>query len=440
MRTSSQRRPKSPAASVRAQLRTRTPDIPPWDNSVHAKQRRATSTTRIPSRTTNMLSNSKKNNNHNNDVYRQYEGASLSLQRTPEHTSYENMMSTPAAALAANAPPSVGGFQVELLTQLQDVVVRLSQSAVGEKQRLSHMQQRLDAYAALVREQDHMIDELRGMNIKLQKEKDTLIAFRQQSLNHDFHVMNHLENDGGIDEEVCRAFAQHEGRQSSYGMSFNNSLGTMTPQVRSFVRSLVAQLRDERRKRLEVEEQSSRMIGEQQLTIQRLEDRLRPQTTSLTRNSVFGRVEGTQTSCKNGISTEVSDLINKDHHHPHFPIDRYRSPSRIITTTLVNTASEDAIAVSSNPVSASVRTSTTIHDIHKDEMAEQATLTASPVQPISFPHSRQEVHVSTTPLLSSVRSDVRQEEREVEVPLAIHGTTYEDAESILSNIRRRHGL
>ncbi|KAH9582229.1 hypothetical protein LSM04_007981 [Trypanosoma melophagium] len=101
MCTSSQRRPKSPAASVR----TRTPDIPP-----------------------------------------------MSIQRTPEHSSYDIMMSTPAAALAANTPPPVGELQIELMSQLQDVVVRLSQSAVGEKQRLSHMQQRIDAYAVLLRE------------------------------------------------------------------------------------------------------------------------------------------------------------------------------------------------------------------------------------------------------------------------------------------------
>ncbi|KAH9582077.1 hypothetical protein LSM04_004456 [Trypanosoma melophagium] len=265
-----------------------------------------------------------------------------------------------------------------------------------------------------------MIDELRGMNIKLQKEKGTLIAFRQQSLNYDFHVMNTLENDGGIDEEVLRAFAQHEGRQTSYGMSLNYSLGTMSPQIRSFERCL-----------------SSRIIEEQKRSSSRCIVSLRPQTTSLTRSSVFGRVEGGQTSCKNEMSIDIPDSINKNQQ---FSIDNYRSPSRIITSNLVNTAPEENVDVSLNPVTVSVSTSATLRGINKDEMAEQATMATSPVPSVLFPHSRQEAHVSTPPLLSAGVSDTQQGEQEVEVLLAINGTTYEDAASILSNIRRRHGL
>ncbi|PWU98052.1 hypothetical protein C4B63_13g275 [Trypanosoma cruzi] len=287
MRPSSYRRPKSSAASDVGR-RIRYSDAPPWDRSIRVNGDRALSAGRAARRGPEMMK--------------------TKLQGTPARPSHCNLVTTQAATLVATVPP-VNEPQVELMSQLQDVVVRLSQSAVGEKQRLAHMQQRLDAYAALMREQDRMIDELRGMNIRLQKERDALILFRQQSLNHDLHLMNNLENDGGIDEEARRAYAKYEGQKNSYGTPYNGSLGAMTPRSRGFVRSLVAQLRDERRKRLEVEEQSSRMIGEQQLTIQRLEDRLRPQVVA-PRSVLVARLESPHVSSHQRASNEEKDAVD----------------------------------------------------------------------------------------------------------------------------------
>ncbi|KEG08465.1 hypothetical protein DQ04_07121000 [Trypanosoma grayi] len=396
MRTSSQRRPKSPAASRLAQ-RTSTPDAPPWNSSVRTEGRTAAT--------------------NSSDTRRPHERASVTTYAVPERPSYSALAPTPVAvALAASTPP-VGEPQVELLSQLQNVVVRLSQNAVGEKQRWSHMQQRIDAYAALVREQDRMIDELRGMNIKLQKEKDALIAFRQQSLNHDFHLMNKLEVDGGIDDEVRRAYAHHDRSQASHGMTYGiNPLSTMSPTVRNFVRSLVAQLRDERRKRLEVEEQSSQMIGEQQLTIQRLEDRLRLPAAA-PRTSLFGRMETSQASCHNGAPNEERDAINTPMQHPSGVSRGASSPP-------------PATAVVMEP----------LHGTNRGEKPQHATA-AAPLAlstPITHLGGGENITPAST-AVSSARSAEAQSAPEVP-PLALYGANYEDAAAMLSGIRRRHGL
>lgn len=162
---------------------------------------------------------------------------------------------TPASLSGqTNLPP--------LVHQLEMVVAQLSHAASGESSKLAHMQAQLDAYQSLVNEQDRMIDELRSLNAKLQKERDALAAFRPTD---GLHPPDDLD---------CLATAH------------------ATPKTKSFVQSLVDQLKEEKRLRLQVEEQSSRMIGEQQVTIHRLEDRLgrsQPGNVSPTTTSRFSR-------------------------------------------------------------------------------------------------------------------------------------------------------
>ena len=145
------------------------------------------------------------------------------------------------------------GGQFKLFSQLQEVVVQLSQCAVSEKQKFSHMQKRLDAYAQLVKEQDRMIEELKALNSKLVKEKEALMSFR--------HV------DTATDDRYLDDIAVEE-RHAEHG-----DLSVNTPKSKQFMQSLISQLREEKRQRLAVEEQSSRMIGEQQLAIHRLEEK-----------------------------------------------------------------------------------------------------------------------------------------------------------------------
>ncbi|ESL10384.1 hypothetical protein TRSC58_01885 [Trypanosoma rangeli SC58] len=387
MRPSSERRPKSSAATD-LWRRIRSADVKPWDNSIHTNGGRSASASGVGRR--------------------KLVAVNTAAQGTPLRPSYSAVVANPAAALVASVPP-MNEPQVELMSQLQDVVVRLSKSAVGEKQRLAHMQQRLDAYAALVREQDRMIDELRGMNIRLQKERDALISFRQQSLNHDLQLMNNLENDGGIDEEVRRAYTKFEGQQSPYGASYNGSVGAVAPPYsRGFVHSLVAQLRDERRKRLEVEEQSSRMIGEQQVTIQRLEDRLRPQTVA-PRSSLAARMESSQAFYPKKASNE-EEVSNT-------PMRSYRT---------------EAVCEPILP--------TTPHVTNQDEVTSQVRPTAPIVPPILLPDRNKEIDVLVSDPLLHAGSNEQEDAPNVDASLAIHGTSYEEASAILSDIRKRHGL
>lgn len=154
--------------------------------------------------------------------------------------------------LGPSSSASSSSAQISLFAQLQDVVVRLSQAARADKGQLSAMTAKLDSYERLVREQDKMIDDLRAMNARLMKEKEALSSFR-----------------GGVPQPgaLAAAMALDDDESAAAAVS-------ATPKTRTFVQSLVNQLRDEKRHRYEVEEQSSRMIGEQQLTIHRLEERI----------------------------------------------------------------------------------------------------------------------------------------------------------------------
>jgi hypothetical protein len=165
--------------------------------------------------------------------------------------------------------------QMALFGQLQDVVVKLSQAAVSEKSKLAHMQKQLDSYQVLVKEQDRVIDELRSVNAKLQKERDALVAFRGASSAH----LEVVAPDYQLLPETPKS-----RRSASLGHSPSATNGVdeclSVPKSKSFVQSLVDQLREEKRLRYQVEEQSSLMIGEQQITIHRLEERLTRQISS----------------------------------------------------------------------------------------------------------------------------------------------------------------
>lgn len=172
-----------------------------------------------------------------------------------------------------------GEQQLELFGKLQQVVVQLTHSAADEKAKQVRMQQRLDSYEVLVKDQDRMICELRAMNSRLQKERDALSTFRQGA-NDPFHFQNEsvISNTTPSRQQApAKLNSPATGAQSTlfHNDEFLATGGTaVTPKTKSFVQSLVDQLKEEKRLRYQVEEQSSRMIGEQQLTIHRLEDRL----------------------------------------------------------------------------------------------------------------------------------------------------------------------
>lgn len=208
-----------------------------------------------------------------------------------------------SVAVSASASPTMtSASQLQLVSQLHEVVLRLSHGALSEKQQLAGLQQRLDAYAALVKEQDRMIDDLRAMNARLEREREALIAFRRQDLRRDLHLLNGRNaaaaggssamarggRGGGVG--VASAFspaAVEELVRTEYARSNGLSLDAtkdfievLHPRGKKLVLSLAARLLDERARRLDAEEQCSAMLGEQQLAMQRMEARLEATSTT----------------------------------------------------------------------------------------------------------------------------------------------------------------
>jgi hypothetical protein len=173
------------------------------------------------------------------------------------------------------------GEQLELFGKLQQVVVQLTHSAADEKAKQTRLQQRLESYEMLVKDQDRMICELRAMNARLQKERDALSSFRQPSAHHHDAFVDELHHDPAAAVTPLRG-RQAAGTRGSpaagvtlqHDESLAAGAAAVTPKTKTFVQSLVDQLKEEKRLRYQVEEQSSRMMGEQQLTIHRLEERL----------------------------------------------------------------------------------------------------------------------------------------------------------------------
>ena len=131
--------------------------------------------------------------------------------------------------MSASPSVTVKASQLQQFVQLQQLVVSLSQQTVEEKKVMNDLQRRLEQYATLTCDQDEMIEELKRMNRKLQSERDTLAMYKDMA---------------------------------------------STP-ADEFTRSLISQLKEEKRQRLELEEQSNHMVAEQQRTINRLEARLK---------------------------------------------------------------------------------------------------------------------------------------------------------------------
>jgi hypothetical protein len=208
-----------------------------------------------------------------------YHTPSLHFQHQNHTQQIENWSLPATPSMNSGGGDGAGEQQLELFGKLQQVVVQLTHSAADEKSKLIRMQQRIDSYDALVKDQDRMICELRAMNARLQKEKDALASFRQQpgmdqhSHYHEIDATPTTHSRLQQQQPSSRGFQQlvaplyHQDESIAGGSA-------VTPKTKSFVQSLVDQLKDEKRLRYQVEEQSSRMIGEQQLTIHRLEDRL----------------------------------------------------------------------------------------------------------------------------------------------------------------------
>ncbi len=218
------------------------------------------------------------------------------------------------------------------------------------------MQKRLDAYAQLVREQDRMIEELKALNSKLIKEKEALLSFRR-------------DEDDGDDYRGGAAALAHDLETTGH-----------TPKSKEFVQSLVGQLRDEKRQRLAVEEQSSRMIGEQQLTIHRLEEKLKHAGAAVLHVSPHRNSNGLTRQGQSPSSRAVLPLATK-----------------VLPTPSPH------VVVASPPVSAAMSRSSSV-----SAPAESSVSAAAPVS----------VAPSTTAPVNSM----------------------EDATAILQEIRRRHGL
>lgn len=210
---------------------------------------------------------------------------SLHYQQQQQHYSQHidnwSLPATPSNMYAGGGGERSGEQQLELFGKLQQVVVQLTHSAAEEKSKLVRMQQRLDSFEALVKDQDRMICELRSMNARLQKEKDALTSFRQvPGMDQLEAYVSHQETDATPPQarrqqqhQVSNVLQQTPASQYHHDESLASG-NVVTPKTKTFVQSLVDQLKEEKRLRYQVEEQSSRMIGEQQLTIHRLEDRL----------------------------------------------------------------------------------------------------------------------------------------------------------------------
>lgn len=194
----------------------------------------------------------------------------------------------------ALAPAPAADTQAQLYAQLQDVVLRVSQTALDHKRGEAQTQARLDAFLVLVSEQDALVEQLRRENASLAREKDALLQFRRQGLLYESHRLRERPGrEGGaapghaeerkLDDWLRQEYSRVGGGDSGPSRRGQAHLfDSLSPSVRALARSLAAQLHDERARRLNIEEQSSRMMGEQQLALARLESQLqaRPLATA----------------------------------------------------------------------------------------------------------------------------------------------------------------
>ena len=202
--------------------------------------------------------------------------------------------------------------------------MQISNESVTDFQSVARLQQQLQEYSDLVKEQDRMIEEVEGLNVKLMAERDALLQFRrgnsqengaydageivpvepfdaavQRMLHnskatggtanskppsHDTVLMSQrLIHDSAIDATVAAELLQDPSSTPIKNHTAAAAAGAPNKakdRNTAIMSSLIVALRDEKRQRLAVEEQSSKLISEQQLSIHRLEQQVKDLQTA----------------------------------------------------------------------------------------------------------------------------------------------------------------
>ena len=188
------------------------------------------------------------------DAYEYGHGASDSLRRSGAG----QVVPVDSAARGALGAPT----QRQLFGELQQVVVQLSQTALGDQQRISSLTGKIREYEALLMDQEQMIEELEELNVKLVSERNSLRSFGGS-----FGSRPSTALEGSAAAPNLNACALDAAADARTGPS--------TASQQTIVSSMIHSIREEKRQRLLVEETSSKIIAEQQLAIHRLEQQLR---------------------------------------------------------------------------------------------------------------------------------------------------------------------
>jgi hypothetical protein len=152
---------------------------------------------------------------------------------TPKHHPPNGNTADVMAGL--NAPDGLQGWM-----QLQQLVLRLSQSAVEDRKQRVVLEKRIEEFANLTQQQDRMIEELKAATRSLVAERDSLLEILK------------------VEETV------QEVEQNGSPSGKSNAM-----------KMLVLQLRQEKRQRIAAEETANRIIQQQHYTIQQMEERLK---------------------------------------------------------------------------------------------------------------------------------------------------------------------
>jgi hypothetical protein len=168
-----------------------------------------------------------------------------------------------AGRVAAAANPEE---QLNLFSQLQQIVVQLSTRAVDDKRAITSMKAQLQEYSELLVTQDQVIEELKRANADVAAERDeclrTIHRLQHQMQQQQQQFCGSSSNGGGGDS----ARTPRNGGDSAPGAAAD---------AREFAKAIMEQLRGEQRQRVQLEEQHSRLFEEQQRSIMNLEARLR---------------------------------------------------------------------------------------------------------------------------------------------------------------------
>eukprot|EP01065_Artemidia_motanka_P036358 TRINITY_DN44290_c0_g1_i1.p1 TRINITY_DN44290_c0_g1~~TRINITY_DN44290_c0_g1_i1.p1 ORF type:complete len:453 (+),score=156.68 TRINITY_DN44290_c0_g1_i1:48-1406(+) len=174
--------------------------------------------------------------------------------------------------------------RAKLLQMENDRLVRMcqvtgGQKEVGEERRRAEqlellLDSRLRQYSELLEEEERMMQHVRRRNDALERDKAALSAECKSLTDkvRELEARAAAQTSTAIsereDSEVAKAFRRL--------MSRDQKDGEAEPALhQGLVRVFVQQLRHEKRQRFQAEEQSSRMLAEQDKTIQNLEQRIR---------------------------------------------------------------------------------------------------------------------------------------------------------------------